>query len=154
MIPKEGISWVVFGDSGGYELYSCRMTPQNEQQAKAPIPTPVEARPEAESSVPVEARAAPTPAEAGPAVVTREQSEAKIDATAPVKGNASRTRVTNNPEAVKGCKFLESLAVYQSVSHFQEDVVRAGGNLGYIVAANKEGDVIGESYLCSDEVKP
>ena len=58
-------------------------------------------------------------------------------------------RITNNPEAVKGCKFLESFAQYQKVSSFQESVVRAGGNLGYIVATNQNGDVIGESYLCS-----
>ena len=70
---------------------------------------------------------------------------------APATKSAPRTRITNNPEAVKGCRFLESFAQYQKVSSFQEDVVRAGGNLGYIVATNRDGDVIGESYLCSEE---
>jgi hypothetical protein len=155
LIPQEGVSWVVFGGSGNYELYSCsHKTLQNEQQAKAPRPTPVETKPKAGASVPVEAKAAPAQPEAKSEVITREQPEAKIRASDQAKERAHRTRVTNNPEAVKGCKFLESFVEYQKVFHFQEDVVRAGGNLGYIVATNQDGDVIGESYLCSEEAKP
>jgi hypothetical protein len=145
VIPQQGVSWVVFGGSGNYELYSCsHKTPQNEQQAKAPAPTPVETRPEA----------VPAQSEAKPEVITREQPKERVKAPEEVKKNGYKTRVTNNPEAVRGCKFLESFVEYQQVSHFQEDVVRAGGNLGYVVATNQDGDVIGESYLCSEEAKP
>lgn len=155
VIPKKGVSWVVFGGPGGDELYSCSLkTPQSEQQATAPVPTPVETKPAAHAAASPGAKAAPAPPEVGPAVAPRGQLESKIDAAAPAPGSASETRVTNNPEAVKGCKFLASFAGYQSVSRFQEAVVKAGGNLGYIVAANQNGDVIGESYLCSDEVRP
>jgi hypothetical protein len=152
VIPKQGVSWVVFGGSGSYQLYSCK-APQNEQLAKAPVPTPVETKPETRMSAPVEAKPEPAPSEAKPEVVAKEPPEAEIEAPAPPRESASKTRVTNNPEAVKGCRFLASFAEYQKVSHFQEDVVRAGGNLGYIVATNQNGDVIGESYLCPDEPK-
>ena len=30
------------------------------------------------------------------------------------------TRITNNPEAVKGCRFLESFAQYQTVRAFRK----------------------------------
>jgi hypothetical protein len=144
VIPKQGVSWVVFDRSGSYELYACsHKTPQNEQATAPPTPIPV----------PVEATATPAQPEAKPDTVTREQPQAKIEPPEP-KRNVSKTRVTNNPEAVKGCKFLESFVEYHKVSRFQEDVVRAGGNLGYIVATNQDGDVIGESYLCSEEAKP
>jgi hypothetical protein len=157
VLPQPGVSWVVFGSSGNYELYSCsRKTPRNEQEAKAPAPTPtpVETKPTAGTSAPAETKAAPARSEAKPEVVQREQPEAKIKAPEPAKKSASRTRVTSNPEAVKGCKFLESFVEYRKVARFQEDVVRAGGNVGFIVAANQDGDVIGESYLCSEEAKP
>ncbi len=148
--PQKGVAWVVFGGSGSHQLYSCpQKAPQGEQEAMAPTPAPVEKKPP-----PTGARAAPAEAEAGPEVVTREQPVAKIEAPAPPKQSASRTRVTNNPEAVKDCKFLESFAEYQKVSRFQEDVIRAGGNLGYVVATNQVGDVIGEAYLCSERAKP
>jgi hypothetical protein len=66
------------------------------------------------------------------------------------KKSAFRTRVTNNPDATKGCEFLESLTRYEKVIHFQEGVVRAGGNLGYVVATNEDGEVIGEAYKCPE----
>jgi hypothetical protein len=155
VMPQPGVSWVVFGGSGNYELYSCsQKTPRNEQEAKPPTPTPVETKPTPRTSAPVEAKAAPAQSEAKPEVVTREQPEAKIKAPEPAKKSASKTRVTNNPEAVKGCRFLESFVEYRKVARFQEDVVRAGGNVGFIVAANQDGDVIGESYLCSEDAKP
>lgn len=155
VISQQGVSWVVFGGSGDYDLYSCsQKTPKSEQQAKARTPTPVETDPKAGASVPVEANAAPTQPGANSEVITREQPEAQIRAPDQAKESAYTTRVTNNPEAVKGCKFLKSFAEYQKVFHFQEDVVRAGGNLGYIVATNRDGDVIGESYLCPEESKP
>ncbi len=157
VLPQPGVSWVVFGGSGNYELYSCpQKTAGNEQEAQtpAPTPTPVETKPTAGTPAPVEAKAAPAQSEAKPEVVTREQTEAKIKAPEQAKRIASTTRVTNNPEAVKGCKFLESFAEYQKVARFQDDVVRAGGNVGFIVAANQDGDVIGESYRCSEEAKP
>jgi outer membrane biosynthesis protein TonB len=160
VIPKEGVSWVVFGGPGRYQLYSCshQKTLPTEQQAKASAPTSVETKPEAAASAPVEAKAPrPTP-EAKPEVLTREQTPRTTEATEKPEKDAtksvSKTRVTNNPEAVKGCKFLESFSEYQKVLQFQESVVRAGGNLGYVVATNQNGDVIGESYLCSEAPKP
>jgi|APFre7841882630_1041343.scaffolds.fasta_scaffold15817_3 hypothetical protein len=154
VLPQPGVSWVVFGGSGNYELYSCpQKTPQDEQEAQAPTPTPVETKPIAGTSASAEAKAAPAPLEAKPEVVTR-RAEAKAKAPEQAERIASKTRVTNNPEAVKGCKFLESFVEYQKVARFQEDVVRAGGNVGYIVAATQDGDVIGESYLCSEDAKP
>ena len=143
VIPKQGVSWVVFDRSGSYELYACSHKTPRSEQAKAPTPAPA----------PVEATAMPAQPEAMPETVTTEQPQAKIEPPE-LKKSASRTRVTNNPEAVKGCKFLESFVEYHTVSRFQEGVVRAGGNLGYIVATNQNGDVIGESYLCSEEAKP
>jgi len=155
VIPKQGVSWVVFGGSGRYQLYSCsQKAPQSEQQSNAPVPTPGETKPETRTSAPVEAKAGPAQSEAKPEDVTREQPEAEIAVPAPPRKSAYKTRVTNNPEAVKGCRFLESFVEYQKVSQFQEDVVRAGGNLGYIVATNQNGDVIGESYLCPEAAKP
>ena len=138
MIAKEGVSWVVFGSSDTYELYSCsQKTSRNDQEAKAPALTPVETKP------------APGTAAADGAAA-RAEPEAKINALGQTKRSAHKTRVTNNPEAVKGCKFLESFVEYESVLRFQEDVVKVGGNVGYVVATNQNGDVIGESYLCSD----
>jgi hypothetical protein len=152
VIPKQGVSWVILDTPRGHELYSCsQKSNPDQQQAKALTPTPVDGKPGGETSTPVEAKAPPASPEARPEVVTSGRPEAKIEPPAPATKSAARTRITNNPEAVKGCKFLESFAQYQKVSSFQEDVVRAGGNLGYIVATNRDGDVIGESYLCSDE---
>ena len=137
VLAKQGVSWVVFGSSGNYELYSCsQKTSRNDQEAKAPTPTPVETKPAAGASAPVAAAA-------------KEEPEAKIKAPDQTK-SGRKTRITNNPEAVKGCKFLESFVEYESVLRFQEDVVRVGGNVGYVVATNQNGDVIGESYSCSE----
>ncbi len=121
---------------------------------KAPAPTPVETKPETRASAPVGAKAVPPPPEAKPEVVPRKEPETEVEPPAPARMSAYKTRVTNNPEAVKGCKFLQSFVEYQKVSHFQEGVVGAGGNLGYIVAANQNGEVIGESYLCPEEPEP
>ncbi len=155
VIPKKGVSWVVFSGSGRPQLYSCsRKGPQNQQQAEAPVPTPVETEPETRTSAPADVKAAPAPSEAKPDFVMKKQPETQVEVAVPAKKSAYETRVTNNPEAVKGCKFLESFAESRKVSRFQEDVVKAGGNLGYIVATNQNGDVIGESYLCPEEAKP
>ena len=154
VIPRPGVSWVVFGGPGNYQLYSCsHKNPPNDQQVKAPTTTPVETGLGQGASVDSETKHAPAP-EARSEVISKEQPEAKIDAPQETRKSTHKTRVTNNPEAVKGCKFLQSFVEYQDVSRFQEDVVRAGGNLGYIVAANKDGQVIGESYLCSEEPRP
>ena len=154
VLSQPGVSWVVFGSSGSYELYSCRQkTARNERETRSPTPTPVETKPTAGTSVPTEATAAPAQPQAKPEA-QREQPDEKVKAPEPAKKSASRTRVTSNPEAVKGCQFLESFVEYRKVARFQEDVVRAGGNVGFIVAANQDGDVIGESYLCTEDAKP
>jgi hypothetical protein len=154
VIPKPGVSWVIFGGPGSYQLFSCsQKASPSEQQAKAPAPTPVEPSRETRTSLPVEANAVPPP-EAKPEVATTPRPEAEIEALAPGSKSAYKTRVTSNPEAVKGCRFLASFAEYEKVSRFQEDVVRAGGNIGYVVATNQNGDVIGEAYLCPEEAKP
>ena len=156
VIPKPGVSWVIFGGPGSYDLYSCK-APENARAAKVRTPTPVEPKAEARTSAPVEAAVAPVPPEPKPEV-TKEPTPGTIEAPEkPEKDTTkivSRTRVTNNPEAVKGCKFLESFSEYQKVLQFQENVVRAGGNVGYIVATNQNGDVIGESYSCSEDPRP
>ncbi len=155
VIPKPGVLWIIFGGPGSYQLFSCsQKAHQNEQQAKAPVPTPAETKPETRTSAPVEAKAEPAQSEAKPEIVTGKQPEAEIGAPASATKSAYKTRVTNNPEAVRGCRFLASFAEYENVSRFQEDVVRVGGNIGYIVATNQNGDVIGESYLCPEEAKP
>ena len=138
VIAKQGVSWVVFGSSSNYELYSCsQKTSRTDQEAKASTPTPVETKPAAGTSAPVAAAA-------------KEEPEAKIKPPDQTKTSGRKTRITNNPEAVKGCKFLESFVEYESVLRFQEDVVRVGGNVGYVVATKQNGDVIGESYSCSE----
>ncbi len=141
VIAKEGVAWVVYGTADPYELYSCRQkTSRNDQEANAPAPTSAETKPAAATPAPVAAAARQTP-------------EAKI-LTPDQKTSARKTRITSNPEAVKGCKFLESFADFESVSRFQEAVGRAGGNVGYVVATKPNGDVIGESYLCSETAAP
>lgn len=138
VIAKEGVSWVVLSSSGSDELYSCsQRASRNDQEAKVPTPSPIETKPAAGTLAPVEAAA-------------RKEPQAKITPPDQGKKSGHKTRVTNNPEAVKGCKFLESFVEYENVLRFQEDVVKAGGNVGYVVATNPNGDVIGESYLCSE----
>jgi len=138
VIAKEGVSWVVLDSSGRYELYSCsQKAARNEPEAKVPTPTPGETKPAAGTLAPVEAAATKEP-------------QAKIQPPDQARKSGHKTRITNNPEAVKGCKFLESFVEYESVLRFQEDVVKEGGNVGYVVATNQNGDVIGESYLWSD----
>lgn len=149
VIPRPGISWVVFGRSGKSELYFCK-APQGEPTAKPPTPTPVETKPETRTTAAVETKAAPAPRDSTPEVPAGNRPEEKTRVPEQPKPSAHKTRVTNNAEAVKGCKFLESFDDYQKVSHFQDDVVRTGGNIGYVVATNRDGDVIGESYLCPE----
>jgi len=151
VLPKPGVLWVIFGGPGDYQLYSCaKKAPPGEQPSKAPAPTTVETKSEPQPPEPVEARPEPAPSEARPQAVTTGQPEVKPDAPAPTTKGAYETRVTSNPEAVKGCRFLASFVEYRKVSLFQEDVVRTGGNLGYVVATNRDGEVIGESYLCPE----
>ncbi len=141
VIAKEGVSWVVYGSADPYELYSCsRKTSRNDREATAPTLTPVESSPAAATSAPVEAAEKKPP----PAIKTPAQTEK----------NVHKIRITSNPEAVKGCKFLESFVDFESVLGFQEDVARVGGNVGYVVATKPNGDVIGESYLCSETAAP
>jgi hypothetical protein len=156
VIPKKGVSWVVFGDSGKYDLYSCsqRSTRSDPEMKVATPTTTVETMSTETTSAPLEPTPTRAPSAASPDVTAREQPEAKVETSQRATKSVYDTRVTSNPEAVRGCKFLESFAEYRTVLHFQEDVVRAGGNLGYVVATNKDGDIIGESYLCSDQAKP
>ena len=130
VVPRRGTTWVVYEDTSQYTLYSCRDTaPTAEPQAPEPREPP--------PSLPPATALAPSPPAAG-----RAESDEKI------AHGASKTRVTSNPEAVKGCRYLESFLQYRTVAAFQEDVVRSGGNVGYVVATNRDGEVVGESYSC------
>ena len=66
------------------------------------------------------------------------------------KEAARQVRITNNPEVVKGCELVGNLTRFEKVKRFQQDVVRADGNVGYVVATNEDGQVIGEAYRCPD----
>lgn len=57
-------------------------------------------------------------------------------------------RVTNNPDAVKGCELLGGITKFEKVEKFQKDVAKAGGNVGYVVATNEDGQLMGEAYNC------
>lgn len=75
-----------------------------------------------------------------------------------------QVRVTNNPEVVRGCKFLGNTAPstetqWQSGSPtndsvFRQQVVKMGGNVGFITAApQKPAEGIGyygEVYRCEE----
>jgi hypothetical protein len=156
VIPKQGVSWVVFGDSGKYDLYSCsqRSTGSHPEMNVATPTTTVETRSPEATSAPLEPTPMRAPSASSPGVTAREQPEARVDTSPRATKSAYDTRVTSNPEAVSGCRFLASFAEYRKVSRFQEDVVKAGGNLGFVVGTNKDGDVIGEAYACSDGAKP
>jgi hypothetical protein len=153
VISKPGVWWVILDTSAVHELYSCKES-IDEPSAKAAgataasktesAPTPP-AVPAVSPTAPAESRA-PVPPAMSPA-----PSEPSTPTSAPA---ASAPRVTSNPEAVHGCRFLESYTTYRSVSQFQADVVRTGGNVGLVVATNRDGDVIGESYSCSPETRP
>ena len=79
-----------------------------------------------------------------------------------------QVRVTNNPEVVRGCKFLGNTSPstesqWQSGSPtndsvFREQVVKMGGNVGFITAAPQkpaEGvGYYGEAYRCEEPAKP
>lgn len=78
-----------------------------------------------------------------------------------------RVRVTNNPEVVRGCKFIGNAApkpdtqwrsgTWDNDSVFREQVVKMGGNVGYITAVPQKPSegvgLYGEVYLC-EEPKP
>lgn len=130
VVPRRGTSWVVYEDAGQYTLYSCRDTaPTAQPQAPEPREPP--------PSPPPATALAPSPAAA--------RNDNPVEKAAPGK---PKTRVTSNPEAVKGCRYLDSFLEYRSLAAFQEDVVRSGGNVGYVVATNRDGEVVGESYSC------
>jgi hypothetical protein len=72
-------------------------------------------------------------------------------------------RVTNNPDVVRGCKFLGNTAPIKDTEWsrsgsldndtvFRDQVVKKGGNVGYITAQPQkpaEGvGYYGEAYLC------
>jgi hypothetical protein len=155
VIPKKGVTWAVLDASGTNQLYSCEASP-SEPTPRPSTPTSVEAKPEPGAVPPVAAPAPQARSEPGAGVPEAERSDTSkaAPAPAPTTEGVSRTRVTSNPEAVKGCRFLASFSEFEPVSRFQENVVRTGGNLGYVVATNKDGEVIGESYSCSGETKP
>jgi hypothetical protein len=144
VLSRPGVGWVVLEAAGISDLYSCRLAPSAPPE-KTLTPTPAEIAPAPAPVAQVEATVTPAHTQS----LTR-PPEAKATPEPP-KRDASRTRVTSNPEAIKGCKFLASFASYRRVSQFQEDVLKSGGNIGYVVASNQDGDVIGESYLCPGE---
>jgi hypothetical protein len=150
VIPKADVVWVILQSPAGNQLYSCNAS-SLEPPAKAAVAAPAQKAESAPAQPPV---AAPAAAEAPPANTSPTPAAALAQTNAePVKASPG-PRVTSNPEAVKGCKFLESFSTYRSVLRFQEDVVKAGGNVGLVVATNRDGDVIGESYSCVTEAKP
>jgi hypothetical protein len=155
VIPKEGVTWIVLDASGTNQLYSCTAS-LTEPTPRPATPTSIEAKPEPGAMPPVAAAAPPARSEPGAGVPETERSDTSKAAPAPGPSteSVSRTRVTSNPEAVKGCRFVGSFSEFQQVSRFQENVVRTGGNLGYVVATNKDGEVIGESYRCPEETRP
>jgi hypothetical protein len=59
-------------------------------------------------------------------------------------------RLTNNPDAVKGCQFLANINTVgwsSSEKAFRREVVKAGGNVGFIT--HIQGiRYIGEAYRC------
>ncbi len=145
VIPKAGIEWVILETPGGNQLYSCKAIPDE--------PKPAEA---AKSPEPAKAAGAPTPA-SGPASASMEAATpapspvrpgSSGSTGAPAPASAAAPRVTNNSEAVRGCRFLASFTEYQAVSLFQEAVARTGGDVAYVVASNRDGEVVGESYRC------
>lgn len=68
--------------------------------------------------------------------------------TARRKSRSYKVRVTNNAETIRGCELLGAITRFQSVKRFQESVSLLDGNVGYIVATNEDGEMIGEAYLC------
>lgn len=64
------------------------------------------------------------------------------------KRGAPYVRITNNAEVVKGCELMGGITKFEKVARFQDHVVRFGGNVGYVVATNEDGEMIGEAYLC------
>jgi hypothetical protein len=153
VVPKAGVEWTILEDSGGYHLYSCKAAEREPERAasRTTEPTPVVA-PRAVSApapLPVPSPAAPVPVEASAPPASPAPPAPSAPAAEAPKVDSARIRVTNNPEAVRGCRFLASLTEYQSVSRFQDSVARTGGDVGYVVASNRDGEVIGESYRCA-----
>jgi hypothetical protein len=159
VIPKPDVAWVILQTGGGNQLYSCKRPQGEAERASSPppsAPSEATARPAAApiAAVPVPTSASsapnPAPATAVPAaapVAVAPPPAAPTAASEPKGGPAAR--VTNNPEAVRGCRFLASFTEYQTVSRLQDAVARSGGDVAYIVASNRDGEVIGESYRCA-----
>jgi len=73
-----------------------------------------------------------------------------------------RVRVTNNPEVVRGCKFLGNVHTDRfwrsgskdSENAFKKEVSTLGGNVGYVVTTSTASAMLGsvgysgEAYLC------
>jgi hypothetical protein len=149
VIPKPGVEWVILEASGGYQLYSCKTATTEPQRAEAP--KPAEAAPAAAAVTPPApgaAPVAPAPIEAAAPMPPSARPAAGASSGESPKAGAPDPRVTNNPEAVRGCRFLASFTAYQPVSGFQRAVTEAGGDVGYVVASNRDGEVIGEAYRC------
>jgi hypothetical protein len=139
VIPKPDVAWVILQTSGGNQLYSCKRPQSEAERGSSPSASA------AATALPAAAPAAAAPAPAAPIAapstpITAAEQEPKAGPIA---------RVTNNPEAVRGCRFLASFTEFQAVSRFQEAVARSGGDVAYVVASNKDGEVIGESYRCA-----
>ena len=87
-----------------------------------------------------------------------------VASCATVTPEMRRVRVTNNPEVVRGCKFLGNTSPSRDTQWrseswdndgvFREQIVKMGGNVGYITAQPQkptEGiGYYGEVYLCEE----
>ena len=81
-----------------------------------------------------------------------------------VSPEMQNVRVTNNPDVVRGCKFLGNTAPIKDTewnrgswtndTAFRDQVVKKGGNVGYVTAQpQKPGEGVGyygEAYLCGE----
>ena len=90
-----------------------------------------------------------------------------VAACSTVTPEMRHVRVTNNPDVVRGCKFLGNAAPIQDTewrsgswdndSVFREQVVKMGGNVGFITATPQKPSegvgFYGEVYRC-EQAKP
>jgi hypothetical protein len=150
VIPKPGVAWTILEAPGGYQLYSCKTALSERAASSSPPESSAPAGPTPHPAV-TAAASAPIKAAAPIPTLTPAPSGSSVSAAERPKSISSETRVTSNPEAVRGCRFLASFSEYQTVSRFQEAVARAGGDVGYVVASNRDGEVIGESYRCAGQ---
>ena len=151
VIAKPGVEWVILEASAGYQLYSCKTAaPGEPQRAEAPASTAATpAAVVATTPAPAAAPVAPAAIEVRPSMPSSAAPVPSAPPSESPKAGAFETRVTSNPEAVRGCRFLASFTQYQAVNVFQESVAKAGGDVGYVVASNREGEIIGEAYRCA-----